>query len=87
MLGKCLSPKCSAQFRYMNEGKLFCLTKVRTQGQARHVEVEYYWICNQCALFLIPTRGPEGKIDLRPLVKDNGRPQEYRCAARSRQDR
>ena len=35
MLAKCVNSVCSAQFRFLHQGKLF--------------EVESYWLCDQCA--------------------------------------
>jgi len=58
VLLKCANPLCSAQFRYLHEGRLF---EVETQyyetlsdnGQRKlrncKGHVELYWLCDQCA--------------------------------------
>jgi len=52
LLSKCLKPEVSAQFRFLHEGKLFCLTNDQMPGQGGTVdgplEVEYVWMCRAC---------------------------------------
>lgn len=58
MLQKCANPVCLTQFRYLHQGKLleveleYCDTapagSVRQHGN-RKLQIERWWICNQCA--------------------------------------
>lgn len=52
MLSKCANPACSAQFRYLRQGRIFNL-EIKTlssdgSGEA-HCKVEHYWLCDRCA--------------------------------------
>jgi len=53
VLKKCVNPECSAQFRYLHEGKLFCLVRDSSRAQdsrTRHSsEMEWVWLCSECA--------------------------------------
>ena len=61
MLHKCANPACLTPFRKLSQGKLFLLetdpversdskrANWRSQGAHR---VEYYWLCDQCAIAL-----------------------------------
>ncbi len=73
LLTKCLNPKCSAQFRYLHEGKLFCMANNGAQGQRKtnggHSELEYVWMCQACSLVFEPMRDSEGEIVVKPLMR------------------
>lgn len=52
MLTKCANPACSAQFKYLHQGKLFHLTPI-PELQARHDRsleflYERFWLCDSC---------------------------------------
>ena len=87
MLGKCLNPKCSAQFRYLHEGRVICLTSYRThdqhQANGHHFKVEYVWMCRACSGVFEPVREASGTIGIRPLTralaKDVGCKHTSRC--------
>jgi hypothetical protein len=56
MLSKCANPSCSAQFRYLGEGRIFTLLagphSVPTDlvwDQATETKVERYWLCKACS--------------------------------------
>ncbi len=73
LLTKCLNPKCSARFRYLHEGKLFCISNSGAQGQRKtnggHSELEYVWMCQACSLVFEPMRDSGGEIVLKPLTR------------------
>lgn len=58
MLAKCVNPVCSAQFRYLRQGKLFEVeiqyldtpsdNSQREVGDGR-VQIERCWLCDECA--------------------------------------
>jgi len=60
LLSKCLNPKCSAQFRYLHEGKLFCLAIKQNSDlgveKSHAMQVDYVWMCNSCSRIFEPTR-------------------------------
>jgi hypothetical protein len=58
MLTKCANPDCSAQFRYLHEGKLFSIELHDRNANPplpdsyfwespRHTQ--YFWLCTECA--------------------------------------
>lgn len=65
MLHKCANPACTQVFRRLSDGKLFQVESDRTSarpklgsGTARERSprrVEYYWLCDACALVLTLT--------------------------------
>ncbi len=58
MLSKCANPGCPATFLYLHQGKLFRLDasiEILALIPAREVTrpspgVEFFWLCNQCAV-------------------------------------
>lgn len=61
MLHKCANPACLAPFRKLNQGKLFLVEKEPFEGsKVRRARwrapstnrIEYYWLCDQCAVAL-----------------------------------
>jgi hypothetical protein len=58
MLAKCANPACSAQFRYLHDGKLFAIeSKGDTQKRGPPIDPEYavrsytreyFWLCSSC---------------------------------------
>ena len=53
MLSKCANPDCSETFRYLHQGKIFCLAptpEVETlSGELREVFRERFWLCTRCS--------------------------------------
>jgi len=59
VLHKCANPACPNPFRKLNQGKLFLIDtqplerpeprRAGWRGESAH-RVEYYWLCDQCAL-------------------------------------
>jgi|SRR5271165_5375976 len=53
MLSKCANPECSESFRYLHEGKLFCLSptpEVRiATGTFKPALHERFWLCTRCS--------------------------------------
>ena len=78
MVSKCANPDCSAQFRYLRNGKLFrihneMLTAAEAVAQnslqqAATRRDRFFWLCNECAgkMTLV---FEDGKISTRPLVR------------------
>ena len=56
MLSKCANPSCSAEFRYLHQGKVFFfkaakindLVSSRVDFAGRHDHLHYAWLCNKC---------------------------------------
>jgi len=69
LLSKCLNPKCSAEFRYLHEGKLFCLTIKQNSDlgveKSHTMHVEYVWMCNSCSRTFEPTREAGGEFTVK----------------------
>jgi len=59
VLQKCANPVCDAQFRYLNQGKLFEV-EIQYSGSPRpndqrepsngNVRIERWWLCARCAV-------------------------------------
>ena len=53
MLSKCANPECSEVFRYLHQGKIFCLSptpevETVTRGLSPSL-YERFWLCDHCA--------------------------------------
>jgi len=53
VLSKCANPECSEQFRYLYQGKLYCLIptpEVQAVGSAMIPTLyERFWLCARCS--------------------------------------
>jgi hypothetical protein len=53
MLSKCANPECSEIFRYVHQGKIFCLAptpEVETISQQLPTSLEErFWLCGECS--------------------------------------
>jgi hypothetical protein len=53
VLSKCANPECSQQFRYLHQGKLFCLTPTPDVAKIDHganpALYERFWLCDLCS--------------------------------------
>lgn len=59
MLDKCANASCYASFRYLHEGKLFCVEIVPQMTSSNKYgpdsasdssrKIEWYWLCSQCS--------------------------------------
>jgi hypothetical protein len=53
VLSKCANPGCSEQFRYLHQGKLYCLIptpEVQAVGNGRIPTLyERFWLCARCS--------------------------------------
>ena len=53
MLSKCANPECSEIFRYLHQGKIFCLAPTPeievAAGMPNPVLEERFWLCERCA--------------------------------------
>lgn len=56
MLHKCANPTCLISFRKLSEGKLFLMetdpVEASDSKRANWKRVEYYWLCDGCAVAL-----------------------------------
>ena len=43
MLSKCANPECSEQFRYLHQGKMFCLTPTRKVTAASYSSLKFVY--------------------------------------------
>ncbi len=59
MVSKCHNPRCSAQFRYFGDGKLFEFTadSIRESSQL-------YWLCDRCNQTHSLERDSDGEVRL-----------------------
>jgi hypothetical protein len=52
MLSKCANPECSEQFRYLHQGKLFCLHPTPRIAASTYGSLELlyerFWLCDRC---------------------------------------
>jgi len=66
MVSKCHNPRCSAEFRYFRDGKLFEFTadSIRENSQL-------YWLCESCNRTHNLERGSDGEVRLVVKVPDN----------------
>ena len=58
MLNKCATKGCEQKFKYFGSGMLFLARDPRqTQEKtaAKQMEVEFYWLCEDCARKADPT--------------------------------
>jgi hypothetical protein len=71
MLHKCANPLCSRLFRKMNEGRLFQLSShsARAWRQGAHA-LEYFWLCDQCALFLTVAISDDSVVSVIPRTRE-----------------
>jgi hypothetical protein len=56
MLAKCANPKCTAQLRYLHEGRLF-VTQPQNTAVALQSRIEYRWLCQRCCQAMAITEG------------------------------
>jgi hypothetical protein len=62
MLAKCTNPTCSAEFRYLREGKLFQLEVEPTGGTFDTKEAEYFWLCSRCSAAMTLRLAEDGTV-------------------------
>jgi hypothetical protein len=53
MLSKCANPDCSEIFRYLHQGKIFCLAPTpeveAVSGEMLPALQERFWLCDECS--------------------------------------
>jgi len=53
LVSKCANPECSEQFRYLHQGKLFCLTPTpdvqASEWGCLTALYERFWLCDKCS--------------------------------------
>ena len=53
MLSKCANPECSEQFRYLHQGKMFCLIPAPKAAATSYGSLEFlyerFWLCERCS--------------------------------------
>ena len=73
MLSKCANPECSEQFRYLHEGRLFCLTPTPEVQATSYGSLEFlyerFWLCDRCAKKMkVVWDGFTAKTELLPVA-------------------
>ena len=81
MLQKCANPLCTAEFRYLHEGKLFevetqyrgiSATPAERTPRNGKAHVELYWFCKSCSARLVLSFDREqGAMTMRSHVESN----------------
>jgi hypothetical protein len=59
MVSKCHNPKCSAEFRYFGDGKLF-----EFPPDSIRETPQLYWLCEHCVSTFTLQRDSEGSVKL-----------------------
>ena len=53
MLSKCANPECSETFKYLHQGKIFCLAPTPEVASLTGTEFprlqERFWLCDRCS--------------------------------------
>ena len=66
MLAKCANPHCSAEFRYLKQGKLFLrepLINSASRAKSARGVLQRYWLCAACCeLFTVENDGQGMKV-------------------------
>jgi len=77
MVSKCHNPKCSAEFRYFGDGKLFEFPpdSIRESSQL-------YWLCDHCVRSFTLERRDDGEVRL--IAKSADEADRFRRKARFR---
>ncbi len=81
MVSKCLNSRCSATFRYLGQGRLFCVDfadfgrqsllagrKVVTSIRSKDQPIEHFWLCEKCSATMTIRLSEAGEVQLVPLV-------------------
>jgi uncharacterized protein YlaI len=77
MLSKCLNPRCSATFQYLDQGRLFRIdfneaarkrassgTKKDIAFQSKAHPIEHFWLCQECAQTMTVALDERDKVGL-----------------------
>jgi hypothetical protein len=88
MLSKCANPECSERFRYLHQGKMFCLIPAPKITASRYGSLEFlyerFWLCDRCSKEMKVTwDGVRAKV-VRLTVGDPALPPSPEREARSR---
>lgn len=74
MLSKCANPSCSAQFKYLRDGKLFHVelapgdtTADSSVDPLVNKRVVHFWLCGRCAEKMTITYSRERGVSTIPL--------------------
>lgn len=89
MLSKCANPACSAQFRFLHQGKLFHLTPTPEVQACQDGSLEFlyerFWLCDACCANMTVVWGgteakvvplPENKMKLETVASVNVAPKQ-----------
>jgi len=69
MLAKCSNPSCFAPFRYLENGKLFCLEDDPPLGGSVGNRTEYFWLCDRCSSTMTLRLGEDENVAAVPIPK------------------
>ncbi len=78
MLSKCANPDCSESFRYLHQGKIFCLAPTpeveAVTGEFLPQFQERFWLCDECSKKMTVVWGGT-QVKLEPLpAQEAGNP-------------
>jgi hypothetical protein len=92
MVSKCANPECSAPFLYLHRGKLFRIDTEGRQDRRRNMgnetlsgkglrRVEFYWLCDDCAVKMTVAFDKVSGVFVRPHVPVRAVPSAATAAA------
>lgn len=73
MLSKCANPECSEQFRYLHQGRVFCLTPTPEVQATSYGSLEFlyerFWLCDRCSKTMkVVWDGYKAKVEVLPVA-------------------
>ena len=77
MLSKCANPQCTAQFRYLHDGKLFRIEVPSASGNLAFANdgkkpsrrIEFFWLCTVCCAEMMLAYEEDVGVITRPRPK------------------
>lgn len=85
MVSKCLNSCCSATFRYLGKGRLYCIDfadlskrnvlagkRTVTTIRSKAWPIEYFWLCERCATTMTIELSDAGELRLAPVEASAG---------------
>lgn len=76
MLSKCLNPRCSATFQYMDQGHLFRIdfndaarkhipvSRQKKASRSKTYPIEHFWLCQECSKAMTVALNDQGEVHL-----------------------
>jgi hypothetical protein len=67
MLTGCSNSSCAAPFRYLEDGRLFCLESDPAIRSSKPNRTQYFWLCHRCSSTITLRLREDGKVETVPL--------------------